>query len=60
VANVWRYPESQHRIACFRDEDGTQRGISTNETNSKKGLKIAEEFEHFMQLEYHGNESQAH
>jgi hypothetical protein len=31
--------------ACFRDQNGRQRRISTKETNSKKALKIAEEFE---------------
>jgi hypothetical protein len=31
--------------ACFRDQDGRQRRISTKETNTKKALKIAEEFE---------------
>jgi hypothetical protein len=31
--------------ACFRDENGRQRRISTKETNNKKALKIAEEFE---------------
>jgi septal ring factor EnvC (AmiA/AmiB activator) len=45
VASVWRHPESQYWTACFRDENGTQRRISTQETNSKKALKIAEEFE---------------
>jgi hypothetical protein len=31
--------------ACFRDQNGRQRRISTKETNNKKALKIAEEFE---------------
>jgi hypothetical protein len=31
--------------ACFRDENGRQRRITTKETNSKKALKISEEFE---------------
>ena len=39
-------PESQYWTACFRDENGRQRRISTKETNNKKALKIAEEFEH--------------
>ena len=38
-------PESQYWTACFRDENGRQRRISTKETNNKKALKIAEEFE---------------
>jgi hypothetical protein len=45
VASVWRHPESQYWTACFPDENGRQRRISTKETNSKKALKIAEEFE---------------
>jgi Phage integrase, N-terminal SAM-like domain len=45
VASVWRHPESQYWTACFRDENGTQRRTSTKGTNSKKALKIAEEFE---------------
>jgi hypothetical protein len=31
--------------ACFRDQNGRQRRISTKETNNKKALEIAEEFE---------------
>ena len=45
MASVWRHPESQYWTACFRDENGRQRRISTKETNNKKALKIAEEFE---------------
>jgi hypothetical protein len=41
----WRHPESQYWTACFRDKNGRQRRISTKETNSKKALKVAEEFE---------------
>ena len=37
--------ESQYWTACFRDQNGRQRRISTKETNNKKALKIAEEFE---------------
>ncbi len=42
---LWRHPESQYWTACFRDQNGRQRRISTKETNNKKALKIAEEFE---------------
>jgi hypothetical protein len=37
--------ESQYWTACFRDQNGRQRPISTKETNDKKASKIAEEFE---------------
>jgi hypothetical protein len=45
VASVWKHPKSQYWTACFRDQNGRQRRISTKETNNKKTLKIAEEFE---------------
>jgi hypothetical protein len=45
VASVWKHPKSQYWTACFRDQNGKQRRISTKETNNKKALKIAEEFE---------------
>jgi hypothetical protein len=40
-----KQPKSQYWTACFRDQNGRQRRISTKETNNKKALKIAEEFE---------------
>ena len=45
VASVWKHPKSQYWTACFRDQNGRRRRISTEETNNKKALKIAEEFE---------------
>jgi hypothetical protein len=45
VASVWKHPKSQYWTACFRDQNGRQRRISTKETNNKKALKIAEEFD---------------
>ena len=45
VASVWKHPKSQYWTACFRDQNGRQRRISTKETNNKKALKIVEEFE---------------
>ena len=45
VASVWKHPKSQYWTACFRDQNGRQRRISTKETDNKKALKIAEEFE---------------
>jgi integrase len=40
VASVWKHPESQYWTACFRDQNGRQRRISTKETNNKKALKM--------------------
>jgi hypothetical protein len=45
VASVWKHPKSQYWTACFRDQNGAQRRISTKETSNKKALKIAEKFE---------------
>src|SRR6202035_3279261 len=45
LASGWKHPKSQYWTACFRDQNGRQRRISTKETNTKKVLKIAEEFE---------------
>jgi hypothetical protein len=45
VASVWKHPKSQYWTACYRDQNGRQRRISTKEPNNKKALKIAEEFE---------------
>jgi hypothetical protein len=50
VVSIWKHPESQYWTACFRDENGTQRRITTKETisketKSKKALNIADEFE---------------
>jgi hypothetical protein len=45
VASVWRHPESQYWTACFRDENGRQRRISTKETDRKKAQRLADEYE---------------
>jgi hypothetical protein len=45
VGKRLKHPESQYWTACFRDQNGRQRRISTKETKNKKALKIAEEFE---------------
>ncbi len=45
VASVWKHPKSQYWTACFRDQNGRQRRISTKETDQEKALLIAEEFE---------------
>jgi len=50
MASLFRHPESRYWTACFRDETGRQRRISTKETNRPKALKIAQEFEKASRL----------
>jgi integrase len=45
MASVWRHPESKYWTACFRDSSGQQRRISTKETDRKKAMRLAEEYE---------------
>jgi integrase len=45
MSSVWRHPESRYWTACFRDTNGKQRRVSTKETDRKKALRIAEEYE---------------
>ena len=45
MASIWRHPETKFYTACFRDQNGRQRRISTRETNRKKAQKIADEYE---------------
>jgi integrase len=45
MAGVWRHPKSKYWTACFRDQLGRQRRVSTKETDRKKALRIAEEYE---------------
>jgi integrase len=45
VASLWRPSNSKFFIACFRDDTGRQRRISTKETNRRLALKIAEAYE---------------
>jgi integrase len=45
VSSVWRHPASRYFTACFRDQNGRQRRITTKETNRRKALKIAEAYE---------------
>src|SRR6516162_1388619 len=45
MASVWKHPESRYWIACFRDQHGRQRRVSTKETDRKKALRIAEDYE---------------
>jgi hypothetical protein len=53
VASLWKHPKSQYWTASFRDQNGRQRRISTKETNNKKALKIAEEFERAISNFWH-------
>lgn len=45
MASIWKHPESQYWIACFRDANGRQRRLSTRETDRKKAQTIALEYE---------------
>ena len=45
MASVWKHPESRYWTACFRDPSGRQRRVSTKETDRKKAMRIAEEYE---------------
>jgi integrase len=45
MAGVWRHPKSKYWTACFRDQHGRQRRVSTKETDRKKAMRIAEEYE---------------
>src|SRR5689334_2729742 len=45
MASVWRHPKSQYWTACFRDAQGRQRRASTKETDRKKALRIAGDYE---------------
>jgi integrase len=45
MASLWKHPESKYWTACFRDSSGKQRRVSTKETDRKKALRIAEEYE---------------
>jgi hypothetical protein len=40
-----RKPRSKYWFACFRDVNGKQRRRSTRQTDRKKALKVAEQFE---------------
>jgi integrase len=50
MSSIWRHPKSQYWTACFRDQHGRQRRISTKETNRHKAQKIAEEYEKAARL----------
>ena len=43
--SLTRKPRSKYWFACFRDVNGKQRRRSTGQTDRKKALKVAEQFE---------------
>jgi integrase len=45
MASIWRHPKSRYFTACFRDQAGRQRRVSTKETNRRKAQKIADAYE---------------
>jgi integrase len=45
MASVWRHPLSKYWTACFRDLAGKQRRITTKETDRKRAMRLAEEYE---------------
>jgi integrase len=45
VASLWKHPRSKFWTACFRDQNGRQRRISTKSTDRKTAQRVADEFE---------------
>src|SRR6516162_11911966 len=45
MASVWKRTNSQYFTACFRDQTGRQRRITTKETDRKKAQRLADEYE---------------
>jgi integrase len=45
MASVTKHPQSRYWTACFRDQHGRQRRISTKQTDRKAALAIAQEYE---------------
>lgn len=45
MASVWKHPNSPYWTACFTDKGGRRRKRSTKETNQRKALKLAEQYE---------------
>jgi integrase len=42
---VWKHPRSKFWTACFRDQNGRQRRISTKATDRRRAQRIADEYE---------------
>jgi integrase len=49
MASVTKKPRSKYWFACFRDLQGKQRRASTKQTDRKKAMKIAEQYEQISQ-----------
>jgi len=49
VASITKKPRSKYWFACFRDLQGKQRRLSTKQTDRKKAMKVAEQYEQFSQ-----------
>ena len=45
MASVTKKPRSKYWFACFRDLQGKQRRLSTKQTDRKKAMKVAEQYE---------------
>jgi len=45
MASIAKHPQSRYWTACFRDQHGRQRRVSTKETDRKQALRIAQEYE---------------
>jgi hypothetical protein len=45
MASVSKHPQSKYWTACFRDQHGRQRRVSTKETDRREAKRIAEEYE---------------
>lgn len=45
MASLWKHPNSPYWTACFTGKDGRRMKRSTKETNQKKALKLAEQYE---------------
>jgi hypothetical protein len=49
VASITKKPRSKYWFACFRDLQGKQRRLSTKQTDRKKAMKVAEQYEQISQ-----------
>src|SRR5260370_21901285 len=49
MASVTKKARSKYWFACFRDLQGKQRRVSTKQTDRKKAIKIAEQYEQISQ-----------
>jgi hypothetical protein len=49
VASITKKPRSKYWFACFRDLQGKQRRRSTKQTDRKRAMKVAEQYEQITQ-----------